>query len=383
MKMRLRARVFLGWFGFFVCTASFADPIDFQKWFSLQQQRSLKALFQNISPEGTAPGSVIASPSRRNPDYYFHWIRDSALTMSVVADFAQKTRFLDSRMKSLQVLNEYAAFSRRNQLTPNRSGSGNPEDLLGLGEPKFQVDGKSFDGDWARPQSDGPALRALALMKFARILIQQGKESYVREYLYDGQLPSNTVIKTDLDYVSRFWRAKTFDLWEETPGDHFYTRMVQRKALLEGTRFAEDMKDLESAKWYRGQTQSLTAEIKKHWNPTNGKIYPTLNRVGGLYDKPSALDSAVILGVLHGDTGDGYFGPTDERVLSTAYQLKDTFRRLYVINQNDEIPDLASIAFRSSNPVTRPSYVAAFSCRLYCIQYSADNTSEGSYRTRC
>lgn len=47
-------------------------------------------------------------------------------------------------------------------------GVSNPSgDLVsgaGLGEPKFMIDGSAFTGPWGRPQRDGPALRAIALM---------------------------------------------------------------------------------------------------------------------------------------------------------------------------------------------------------------------------
>lgn len=32
------------------------------------------------------------------------------------------------------------------------------------GEPKFYVDGTTFDGGWLRPQNDGPCLRSIALV---------------------------------------------------------------------------------------------------------------------------------------------------------------------------------------------------------------------------
>lgn len=41
----------------------------------------------------------------------------------------------------------------------------------GLGEPKFNVDETAFTGSWGRPQRDGPALRATALIAFGQWLI--------------------------------------------------------------------------------------------------------------------------------------------------------------------------------------------------------------------
>ena len=46
------------------------------------------------------------------------------------------------------------------QTVSNPSGTFLPAGL-GLGEPKYQVDGTRFNGAWGRPQRDGPALRAI------------------------------------------------------------------------------------------------------------------------------------------------------------------------------------------------------------------------------
>lgn len=45
----------------------------------------------------------------------------------------------------------------------------------GLGEPKFNIDETRFNGAWGRPQRDGPALRAVALMTYANWLIGTGR----------------------------------------------------------------------------------------------------------------------------------------------------------------------------------------------------------------
>ena len=46
-------------------------------WINEQYNASLRMLLDNIIENGT----VIASPSRKEPDYYYHWIRDAAMVM--------------------------------------------------------------------------------------------------------------------------------------------------------------------------------------------------------------------------------------------------------------------------------------------------------------
>ena len=63
---------------------------NFHEWLALQNEFSMEYLGANLAPEGTLPGTVIASPSRQDPDYFFHWVRDGALTMAVVLELAKR-----------------------------------------------------------------------------------------------------------------------------------------------------------------------------------------------------------------------------------------------------------------------------------------------------
>ncbi len=38
----------------------------------------------NVDPNGS--GNVLASPSQSHPDYYYHWVRDGAISMKVLLD---------------------------------------------------------------------------------------------------------------------------------------------------------------------------------------------------------------------------------------------------------------------------------------------------------
>lgn len=293
-----------------------SDPVEFEHWLEFQKVRSKRGLFENITDQG----AVMASPSQFNPDYYFHWIRDAALVMKGVLAFARETDLPEEQNFYLKKLARYAAFSRENQLVPNRSG--------GLGEPKFYLDGSPYSGDWGRPQNDGPALRAVTLMEYA---LQSPPE--IQSVLYDGVLPTHSVIKSDLEFISHHWRESSFDLWEEVKGQHFYTRMVQRKALLLGAHFADHMKDPGAALWYRLQAKELEDVIRNHWDAGRGYLVATLDQDGGFPGKTSGLDVAVLLAVLHaGDTQ--FYDVTHEQVLATATRLRDVFQRLFPINRN-------------------------------------------------
>jgi glucoamylase len=71
--------------------------------------------------------------------------------------------------KSLEpLIQQYISAQAKLQTVNNPSGglcSG------GLAEPKFEVNLTPFTGAWGRPQRDGPALRATAMIAYSRYLI--------------------------------------------------------------------------------------------------------------------------------------------------------------------------------------------------------------------
>lgn len=135
---------------------------DVSSFISSQRSIALKGILNNIGPDGiysqgAASGVVIASPSTVNPDYLYTWTRDSALTMKVIIDeYRAGNRKLETTIK-----NYIKAIAITQTL---RNPSGDLPTGTGLGEPKFLINLKPFLGAWGRPQRDGPALRAIALM---------------------------------------------------------------------------------------------------------------------------------------------------------------------------------------------------------------------------
>ena len=312
---------------------------ELDSWLHAQTAHSTQVMLANIGPSAELPnaarGAVAASPSR-NPDYRAIWVRDGALTLDTVVGLYERAQNETEASRYLTLLLDYVDLSRRLQLTANLSGG---PDGLGLGEPKFNIDGSAYEVPWGRPQNDGPALRALTLIHFARNLLMDGHGDIVRSKLYAPGLPANTAIKVDLEYVSHHWRDASFDLWEESKGDHFYTRMVQHRALVGGAALADLLGDGTAAAWYRSEARSMEPEIEKHWDAHKGYLTVTLNRVAGADYKSSGLDVAIVLGALHaqprGENPDSFFTMTDERVLATAAQLAASFQAIYPINSHE------------------------------------------------
>ncbi|NBX77047.1 MAG: hypothetical protein EBQ92_10870 [Proteobacteria bacterium] len=237
--------------------------------------------------------------------------------MSVIVDNYSKATAPEKKAYFLEMLLDYVEFSRLNQMTPTPSG--------GPGEPKFNVDGSAFVGPWGRPQNDGPALRALTLIRFARSLVAESKSDEIRRI--------GSIIKYDLEFVSHHWREACFDLWEEIKGQHFYTLLNQYQSMVEGSSYLTLLGDTGAAEWYQKQAEEMKVELNKFWDSRHNHLISTRNRVGGIDYKKSNLDSSVLLGVLHANTSD-IFSVDDPKVEATVLRLKQTFKTLYSINQS-------------------------------------------------
>lgn len=283
----------------------------------------------------------MASPSRSNPDYYYHWVRDSGIAIKAILLLYQSARAPAARQRYLGTLMDFVDFSRLIQWTAVHRGGG-------LGDPQFTVDGAPYTEPWGRPQHDGPAIRAIVLVHLAFLLLGEGNLELVREKLYDAKLPTDSVIKTDLEYISHHWREPCFDLWEERWGHHFFTRFMERSALLKGAMLATRLGDVGAASWYLEQAKDLGDELRLHWDPQRRYLVAARDRDGGMSGQRSGLDSSVVLATLggyslddHPQVADVY--PVDhEQVLATVVALEETFGAIYPINDpSRHIPGIA------------------------------------------
>lgn len=199
----------------------------------------------------------------------------------------------------------------------------------GLGEPKFYPNLTRFNGDWGRPQRDGPALRATALITYSRYLLSTGSES-------DRTEANNVwgVIRNDLNYVAQYWNQTGFDLWEEVKGSSFFTIAVQYRALVEGAVLGEQLQDDVSA--YKSQAQEVLCFYQSFWNGQYAVANINVNQAG--YSR-SGIDAATVLASIatfdpKAGCGDILFQPCSSRALLNLKNYIDVFRTLYAINQD-------------------------------------------------
>ncbi|KAK6532540.1 glycoside hydrolase 15 protein, variant 2 [Arthrobotrys megalospora] len=292
-----------------------SDISDWMATSATQAGISKKRMFDNISPEGAVKGLVTAAQSRADPDYWYHWIRDAALTMDVVvmlyeAASPQKKGFYEER------LFWYAKASIDEQNDPTA--------ITGLGEPKFYLDTNTgYTGPWGRPQNDGPGARAITLIRFAEAYLKNGgSHSVVTSQIWPA-------IARDIAYVADAWKTGSFDLWEEVNSQHFYNRIIHRRALVLGSQFAKKLGYNDDAARYSAVATQVLESAKGFWDSQRNLVLYSYGPV--MRDKSSYKDISVVLSVLHGYNDDGVFSATNDQILASAYHIATSFLDIYPI----------------------------------------------------
>ncbi|KAF5019186.1 hypothetical protein F66182_8814 [Fusarium sp. NRRL 66182] len=282
-----------------------------------QSSISIEQLLCNIGSNGcnarnVAPGVVIASPDTQDPDYFYTWTRDAALVFKYVVD-----RFIQRYDAGLQRnIQEFIVSQARVQGVSNPSGS--LSDGAGLGEAKYHVDLRAFTGGWGRPQRDGPALRATAIITYANWLIDNGYSSTASDILWPVHRlqPSLTI---------RHRNQTGFDLWEEVRGSSFFTTAVQYRALVEGAALARKLGRPSDS--YTSVAPQALCFLQSYWIPSGRYVDSNIN----VNDGRTGKDANSILTSIHNfDPALGCdaatFQPCSDKALANHKAVTDTFR---------------------------------------------------------
>lgn len=279
-----------------------------------------KHFLSNITPQG----AVMASPSQSHPNYYFHWVRDAAITMSLVEDWYEQ----DNNPNDKKRLKRYVDFVNTTQHAIPTPGY----ELLG--EPKYYLDGTVYTGAWGRPQNDGPALRAITLIRFANTLLASPtEENYVTTHLYAPSLDYDAMgaIKRDLEYVASHWRNKSVDLWEESTGYHYFTSTQQKLALQMGARLAKRLNDPDASHYYDTQAKEVDSLLSLFIDHDMARLKASILQEGP--DKTGNIDSSILLSLLDTALDDEL---DDSIIQNTVKALLSYFKQTYKINDGTD-----------------------------------------------
>jgi glucoamylase len=292
-----------------------------------------------------ARGSIVASPVPGaydpDPDYFFHWFRDSAVVIDALrvlfedgpgapealAQFADFVHFSLS-LQDLDGRALVAAPAWRARVAPQflkflRTDA----DLAGAhgeaiaGETRVNPDGTLDISSWPRPQNDGPAMRALALMRWSQ------------SARFDAALQAAVaaLLRSDLAYTHNHWAEHCFDIWEEEKGLHYYTLSISAAALREGSAWLRRHGSDALAETAGAQAEVIRRRLDGYWLEDQGYYRSRILASGQRSAKE--LDIAVIFAALHAGGSGGAHSVNDARMHATLARLEALFDSEYAINR--------------------------------------------------
>ncbi|MBW4051360.1 MAG: glucan 1,4-alpha-glucosidase [Proteobacteria bacterium] len=327
-------------------------------WIDRQYAHAARQMLRSISPVGlvksrpgfdqvirAVPGAVVASPVPASydpdPDYFFHWYRDSA----IVIEALRLLHAAGAAPEAPRLFGEFVRFSAALSRLDGRelaaaSGQWRPrvaadfaqylrpdaelERVHGdaiAAETRVNADGTLDISNWARPQHDGPALRALTVLR------------WMRGAVLDAGLQATCegLVREDLRFTHAHGRESCYDIWEEERGLHYFTLRVCAQALEEGGGWLEARSERAQARDCRAASRAIRDTLDGYWLPEKGYYRSRVLDSG----EPSAkeLDIAVVLAVLQAcDDGAAAHSVSDPRILATLGALDAAFERDYPIN---------------------------------------------------
>jgi glucoamylase len=331
------------------------EPLE--RWIERQYRHSAVALMRSVSAvdiikvrpgfgQTVRPrkGSIVASPVLGaydpEPDYFFHWLRDSAIVIDALRLLSEDARL---RFDGLPHFADFVRFtlslegldgrrlidspSWRERIAPEyRQYVRSDEDLSAVhgdavaSETRVNPDGTLDISKWPRPQNDGPFARAVSVLRWR-------KSARLDE---DMCVAVDALLRADLQFTLRHWRDACFDIWEEEKGFHYYTLRMAAAALDAGADWFDHQGDRGDAATCRSDGTAIIKILDGYWRE-DSQFYRSRILESGL---PSAkeLDISVIFAALHA-AGDGKtHSAQDPRMHATLAKLEALFDAEYAIN---------------------------------------------------
>jgi glucoamylase len=301
-------------------------------------------------------GSIVASPVPGaydpDPDYFFHWFRDSAIVIDAVrllyvagdlgsealAHFADFVRFSLS-LRALDGRELVTAPHWRWKVQPDFEQYLRGDDLSAVhgdavyADTRVNPDGTLDISRWARPQHDGPPLRALAVLRWLRTLSaasSDGRRPYENETVSASTVAdAERLLRIDLASTAARWREPSHDIWEEELGQHYFTLRVSAAALDAGAEWL-DAAEGRRANALRAEAHAICATLDRFWLEDAGYYRSRIMPAGVASTK--MLDIAVILSAVHSGDDRELHSVRDPRMHATLEKLEQLFDRLYPIN---------------------------------------------------
>ncbi|MGH8317837.1 MAG: glycoside hydrolase family 15 protein [Steroidobacteraceae bacterium] len=329
------------------------------EWIDRQYAHAARRMLRSISPVEIvktrpgfgqvirpARGAVVASPVPAaydpDPDYFFHWYRDSALVIDALRLLHADEQAPD---EALRLFGDFVGFSASLARLDGRtlaaaSGKWRPKvapDFLKFVRPdtelerihgdavaadtRVNADGTLDISSWGRPQNDGPALRALTILR------------WMRSVPLDAQLQGacTRLLRGDLHFARSHWREPCYDIWEEERGLHYFTLSVSAQALDDGADWLAARAEEAEARSCRTESQAIRKTLDGYWVAGHG--YYRSRALESGESSAKELDIAVILAALQAPDGRTTHSVCDPRMHATLGALDSVFDADYPINR--------------------------------------------------
>lgn len=337
-----------------------------EQWLGREYEHAATAMLRSISAcdivkerpgfgQSVRPvaGSIVASPVPASwdpdPDYFFHWFRDSAIVIDAVrllyeaealgtealgyfADFVHfslSLRALDGR--TLAELPQWRA-----NVLPDFVQYLRGEDLLAVSgdavyaDTRVNPDGTLDISRWTRPQHDGAPLRALTVLRWLRTLNDRRPRD-AGGIAAATLAEADRLLRTDLALTALHWREPSLDIWEEELGHHYFTLRVAAAALRAGAAWLRAGGEVAEAAALGAEADAIRELLDGFWLADAG-YYRSRTMPAGI-ESTKLLDIAVILAAIHAADGDETHSVRDPRMRATLDKLERLFGRLYPINR--------------------------------------------------
>jgi glucoamylase len=294
------------------------------------------------------PGSVLASPVPAHydpdPDYFFHWFRDSAIVIDALrvalaagytdpaavrrfvefTEFSRALRSLDGREflrhSHLRAKAQPAFLQYLRSDTEIAALSGDAV----VADARVNADGTLDFIRWSRPQNDGPALRCLSLLRWWQEFPDLSQDPALRPGLSE-------LILADLAVTLAHAHKPCGDVWEERSGCHYHTQLLQAQALARGAEWLEETGQSADARPNRLAAEETLARLDALWDDTAG--FYRSGTPGRSGDAAGDLDIAVVVAVLQAGRTGVRHSVLDPRAQATLTALEELFETQYAINR--------------------------------------------------
>lgn len=272
------------------------------------------------------PGCVIAA----SEGMYASWPRDAAIVMGTITRLYGES-VKEKNEKNIQKYGNYL-INYVNWL--KKTVPQEPAD-----HAKFYIDGNKYE--WMN-QGDGPALRVITMSQMSDIFMKnpqtvitpEGKKinldkDFVKNNFFGGGVkPEDNLITYEMDFINKNWNKKTFDIWEESNGYHFFTERVQLKAAICAAVLAKQLGDEKVVHEYLSMAVDLSNDLRtfyQEWfyygirhnlkKPLGGYLTYTENKLPSQtpfkgqppenwyekWERGSGINSSVMLGAIYAD----------------------------------------------------------------------------------